>query len=417
MKKIISAILALITAASFAAFGIFAVDSTEGILGDGDRDGKINVKDIVIAIRAAIGQTMDNIDLDALDINRDGKVDVKDIVILIRHQVGYKQNYLIGAPMSTVPTTKPVVKSVSGVEFITYQSSITYKGQKDEYAYTVQTDGLVRIDISELKSGIYVNLYVFDRLGEIVAYRDYCTNNSGVSIEKAKAGDTYRIQVSYNNDFADYVLSIGQPKPKIDISSFKEVRDSIEYTDQYNLYSFVPNVDGLYRFDLTNMKSGFYARVFLLDRLGYTVAESDFCSNSGITGKNLKAGEEYTISIEYNSMGGFGDYTLEIGRQTSTVDISGLAELSDRITFTDQKNIYTFTAPSEGSCYFTLSEMKSDIYVSVYVYDRLGYEIAQRSFGTNNSEIAAEGLTPGEVYTLVVTHQSGFGDYTVTVNH
>ena len=76
-------------------------------LGDGNRDGKINVKDIVIAIRTAIGQTMDNIDLDALDVNRDGSVDVKDIVILIRHSTGYKQSYLIGYPMSSVPGTKP----------------------------------------------------------------------------------------------------------------------------------------------------------------------------------------------------------------------------------------------------------------------------------------------------------------------
>ena len=76
-------------------------------LGDGNRDGRISVKDIVIAIRAAIGQTMDNIDLDALDVNRDGSVDVKDIVILIRHSTGYKQSYLIGYPMSSVPGTKP----------------------------------------------------------------------------------------------------------------------------------------------------------------------------------------------------------------------------------------------------------------------------------------------------------------------
>ena len=152
MKKIISVILALITAASLASFGVLASDSAEGILGDGNRDGKINVKDIVIAIRAAIGQTMDNIDLDALDINRDGNVDVKDIIILIRHSTGYKQSYLIGYPMSSVPSAKPLVKVVSGVEFITYKSSITYKGQKDEYAYTVQNDGLVRIDISELKA-------------------------------------------------------------------------------------------------------------------------------------------------------------------------------------------------------------------------------------------------------------------------
>ena len=71
-------------------------------LGDGNRDGKINVKDIVIAIRTAIGQTMDNIDLDALDVNRDGKVDTRDIIILVRYANNYTQNVPVGQPISSL---------------------------------------------------------------------------------------------------------------------------------------------------------------------------------------------------------------------------------------------------------------------------------------------------------------------------
>ena len=384
-------------------------------LGDGNRDGKINVKDIVIAIRTAIGQTMDNIDLDALDVNRDGSVDVKDIVILIRHSTGYTQSYLIGYQMSSVPSAKPLVKVVSGVEFITYKSSITYKGQKDEYAYTAQNDGLVRIDISELKSGIYVDLYVYDRLGEEVVFRDYCKNNSGVSIPKAKAGDTYRIQVRYNNEFGDYVLTIGQPKPVIDVTSFKEVRDSIQYTEQYNYYTFTPSVDGLYRFDLNNMQSDFYVRLYLYDRLGYEVSAHEYCANNGITGTNLKAGEEYKIAVEY--VRGFGDYSLVIGRQNPTVDISGLTEISDRITFKEQKNVYSFTAPSDGDCRFDITEMKSDVHVGLYVYDRLGYEVVSHGYCSNNSGITLNGMKSGETYKIVVVYITGFGDYTLTINH
>ena len=385
-------------------------------LGDGNRDGKINVKDIVIAIRAAIGQTMDNIDLDALDINRDGNVDVKDIIILIRHSTGYKQSYLIGYPMSSVPSAKPAIKVVSGVEFITYTSSITYKGQKDEYAYTAQNDGLVRIDISELKSSVHVDLYVFDRLGEDVTRRLNCSNNSGVSIQNAKAGDTYRIQVRYNTEFGDYVLTIGQPKPVIDVTSFKEVRDSIQYKEQYNSYTFTPSVDGLYRFDLNNMQSDFHANIYLYDRLGYTVSSQLYCSNNnGITGTDLKAGEEYSIVVKYAS--GFGDYSLVIGRQNPTVDISGLAEISDRITFKEQKNIYSFTAPSDGECLFKITEMKSDVHVGLYVYDRLGYEVVSRGYCSNNYGVTLSGMNPGETYKVVVIYKSGFGDYTLTINH
>ena len=79
----------------------------EILLGDGTNDGKVNMSDIIIAIRSSLSYKIDTlVNVDALDVNRDGSVDVKDIVILIRHSTGYKQSYLIGYPMSSVPKTR-----------------------------------------------------------------------------------------------------------------------------------------------------------------------------------------------------------------------------------------------------------------------------------------------------------------------
>ena len=65
------------------------------------------MSDIIMAIRSSLSYKIDTlVNVDALDVNRDGSVDVKDIVILIRHSTGYKQSYLIGYPMSSVPKTR-----------------------------------------------------------------------------------------------------------------------------------------------------------------------------------------------------------------------------------------------------------------------------------------------------------------------
>lgn len=164
------------------------------------------------------------------------------------------------------------------------------------------------------------------------------------------------------------------------------------------------------------MQSAFHANIYLYDRLGYTVSSQLYCSNNnGITGTDLKAGEEYSIVVKYAS--GFGDYSLVIGRQNPTVDISGLTEISDRITFKEQKNIYSFTAPYDGECLFKITEMKSDVHVGLYVYDHLGYEVVSRGYCSNNYGVTLSGMNPGETYKVVVIYRSGFGDYTLTINH
>ena len=61
--------------------------------------------------------------------------------------------------------------------------------------------------------------------------------------------------------------------------------------------------------------------------------------------------------------------------------------------------------------------MKSYVQVGLYVYDRLGYEVVSHGYCSNNSGITLNGMKSGETYKIVVVYITGFGDYTLTINH
>lgn len=75
----------------------------EIILGDGSGDAKVDMKDIILAIRASLGYKFDAlVNTDALDVNRDGSIDTKDIIILVRYANNYTQSIPIGQPISSL---------------------------------------------------------------------------------------------------------------------------------------------------------------------------------------------------------------------------------------------------------------------------------------------------------------------------
>ena len=75
----------------------------EILLGDSNNDGKVDMKDIITAIRASLKYKIDTLaNFDALDVNRDRKIDTKDIILLVRYANNYTQNLPIGQPISSL---------------------------------------------------------------------------------------------------------------------------------------------------------------------------------------------------------------------------------------------------------------------------------------------------------------------------
>ncbi len=310
----------------------------------------------------------------------------------------------------------------SKVEKITYNGSVSSNSQKVEYTYTAKESGRVRFEINEMKSGIVVYLNIYDHLDECIASNNYCDNNDGVTI-KVEKGVKLKIVVQQQKEFGNFQLNIWQPKASINVNNYSKVRDSIEFVDQRNIYTFTVPVDGYYKFYVNEMKSGAYVSIYIIDRLDEIVYKSDFAYNNGngIVSEKLKAGATYQIQVLYQSYSSVDspEYTLNIGKHKPTVEISSYAKINDCIQYEDQVIYYHFTVPENGSYYFQMTEMQSDLVYHLAAYDYLDEKVAGNNRCKNNGGFWLNNVQKGDVYRIVVSKVSvsdkTVGSYTMLI--
>ncbi len=319
-------------------------------------------------------------------------------------------------PVATLNVDK-IVSSSTNVEKsskIVFNGNINSDGQKDEYSYTVSVDGRLRVELSEIKSGAYMGLYVINSLGETVDYDDYCYNGEGVTLTGLKSEEVYTIKVTQKNGYSGYVLSIHEQKQTIDASNYTIIEDSIEFTGQRNVYTFSPKISGRYRFDVSEVKSGVYFDLMIFDHLGELIAEDDYCYNGeGVTVKGLEAGQQYKIQVRHDN--GYSGYKLNIGHQKETVDITTYSTISDSIQYVDQRNVYNFKVPIDGRYRFEVANLKSGMYVHLIVFNSLDETVAEDEYCYNGEGVTLKGLEAGQEYEVQVRYASGKGDYNISV--
>lgn len=330
----------------------------------------------------------------------------KTYSIKVKQDSGYS-SYSLAIGMQKAPIDLTGYTAIS--------DSIEFIDQRNVYYFSVPLTGRYRFNMSEIYSGTDVELYIFDSLGNTVASDTYCTNGDGITVRDLQAGAIYEIQVRQDNGFSGYKLSIGYQKSTVDISDYTIVNDSIEYTDQRNVYSFTVPVDGRYRFELSGMTGGTDVELYMFNYLEETVASDTYCTNGdGITVKDLKAGETYEVQIRQDN--GFSSYTLFIGKQKETVDISDKISISDSVEFTDQRNVYSFTAKSSGDVTITISGLESGVVVEAYVFDDLDSTVVSDTYFTNGDSITIKGCSIGEHYEIQIRQDSGMSNYTLNIN-
>jgi hypothetical protein len=293
--------------------------------------------------------------------------------------------------------------------------SMEYTEQKNLYRLTAPADGTYRLDFSEMMSGTVISIKITNRLGETVAARDHCENQSGVTASNLVRGETYDIAVTQRKGFSGYTMRIGRQKETVDISPFTKVEDSIEFKDQKNRYLFTAPRDGRYHFELSGMLSGTGAGLYVLNRLGETVGSKGYCENgSGVTLKGLKAGETYQVQVIQNQ--NCSGYTLSIGIQKEPVAVSRGMIVHDSVEYRDQRNVYFYTAPSEGDVRFSLSGIQSGTSVELMVFNELGETLASDGNAQNDDSLTIENVAEGTVLQVQVRQDNGTGEYTLTID-
>lgn len=109
-----------------------------------------------------------------------------------------------------------------------------------------------------------------------------------------------------------------------------------------------------------------------------------------------------------------GEYTLAVGKQQAVQNITEKSSASGNISYTDQENIYVYTPSLSGEYVVSLRNMVSEFYVSLYVYDPLGYKVGGSSILGNEDAVTVE-LTEGETYTIYLIQYSSSGSYDMNI--
>jgi len=301
--------------------------------------------------------------------------------------------------------------TAKNVDFITRSGVINSSDQTDTYSLEAPITGYYRFDVSDMISGFFVKVYIYDSMGAKIGGGSGLGNENGVTCELVQ-GNSYTVEVKSHSNTGSYTLTIGQQKEIIDISTKEIIYDSIEYKDQQNEYTFIPSIDGTYRFDFLDVVNGFTVKCYVYDSLGYKVGGgSGYGNENGVT-VELAANEVYTIKvIQYNNK---GTYTLAIGKQQATQDLTGQNSVYGDISYTNQKNIYIYTPSSTGKYVLSLHNMISGFSVKLYVYDSLGYKVEGGSGYGNDKKITVE-LTEGETYTIHLIQNNNTGSYDMDI--
>lgn len=282
---------------------------------------------------------------------------------------------------------------------IVFTGNLSSDGAEDIYSYAAPRDGRYGFKILNINANEKVRLTVFDSSGSSLLDSWYGTGYVAMS-----SGKTYKIRVRQDSGYPKYTLNLYVQKPTVDISATTTVHDQVVFEDQKNDYTFTAPATGRYHFELSEYKSGVGFRMMMWDKFDNNLMDS-WTESATV---DLDAGETYNFQIRQDE--GFGSYVLSIGFQKETVDITGVTTVYDSIEYTNQKNVYTFTAPVTGRYHFELSEYKNGVGFRMMMWDKLEYNIMDSWNGS-----ATVNLDAGEVYSLQIRQDKGFYSYKLSI--
>ena len=309
--------------------------------------------------------------------------------------------YDVAANTSSATTVSPAI-----VE--RYSGAIYEKKQQDSHWFVADQTGTYFFGLEDIPEGYVYRISMYNAAGNRVDSSTY-TNGRGMS-QKLKAGESYNIVVEEAGYTGTYTLIIGHQTPLVDANYFTEYNDSIVFKKQVNNYSFTAPNTGDYTFSLNNVPEGFSYRIRLYNAGGYQMDSGSYQNGRGIT-TNMTRGQTYTISVEYIEH--LGSYTLSIGKQKSTLDVTPYFLVNDSIQYRKQTNVYTLTAPYTGTYYLGFRNLSEGVGYRLRVFNEGGNQMEVSSCFNNQGR--ALSFKAGQTYTINVEYLEHTGTYTLVV--
>lgn len=184
--------------------------------------------------------------------------------------------------------------------------------------------------------------------------------------------------------------------------------------DDFDEYTITAKREGVYRFDVSDMMSGFEVDIIVYAPDGTNISHSSYGlkTNEGITA-TLEKDKTYTVKvIHYENE---GHYILTIGQQKETIDITNMEIVHDSIEFKEQKNRYDITAKYSGKYRFDLANVYSGFEADIKVFDDHNYDIAHTSYGIGNNQGLSADLEAGRTYRVAVYQYESTSTYDLMI--
>ncbi len=125
---------------------------------------------------------------------------------------------------------------------------MTFAGQTNVYSYIAPREGLYHLGLTEVLADAGFLSMCWIHMEKLEA------SGNSYSAFYLKESENYTIGVRHQtySSLSSYTLNIGVQKPLENITNYTLVKDSIEFTDQVNHYTFTAPRSGVYGFELTD---------------------------------------------------------------------------------------------------------------------------------------------------------------------
>ena len=314
-------------------------------------------------------------------------------------------------PYVAPDAAEKAVLDISALPAEVFTGTISERGQIDTHTFTAKNDGTYYIWISQRSDGLSVDLFVLDSAGTQLASQIH----TGVMTLDATAGEVYTIMAEEDWSRGDYELRVAQDKPVQDITGYGTINDSLEHSKQINIYTYVPESAGTYRFELSGMTDVCRVKIEIFNADGKKLKSDTYASNGdGLTVDGVAAGEALTIYVEYEYYAESA-YTLSIGSPKPVADVSGYTSVSDSVSFTNQTNCYTYVAPYDGNYHFMMSGMDSGEEVTLRIRNASGDALDSITYAENYDAMLVNNMVAGQTYTIEVAQLYDYTAYTVEI--
>lgn len=301
--------------------------------------------------------------------------------------------------------------TVSALSIGSFSGSVSSDGQKNDHSFSPVVSGTYRFEFADIADGVDFRLWVCNSNGDTIKSDYDMDTGDGITVS-LDSGSNYIIRVGQYHSYGSYNLIIGEQKPTVDISNLTKVSDSIQYTDQENNYLFSPSASGTYRFEYSDVPDGTDLRLYVFNS-GWETIKSDYDMDNGdgLT-LTLEAGKSYYIRTkQYRSL---GSYSLIIGRQKDTVDVTSYTMLSDSIQYTEQRNNYRLVAGVAGTYRFEFANVPDGTDLRLYVYNS-GWETIKSDYDMDTGDGLTVSLSEGQEIYITVSQYRSLGSYSLVL--